>query len=168
MAAAESFYVFLGSQIVSICSDSGGSGSVYHLTGCLKHMHPAEGIRSIVDDRGALERRPKPSSRGVPAACGEGTLDRDYSRPFARNATTPGGFSIYSNVENKCLIQPDTESITVTHIFKKRVEFDTLEACSSGIVFCGSRVTDRLHLLGFRRFWKCLSSHALTKAYAPS
>ena len=57
---SESFYVYLGSQIVSICSDSGGSGSVYHLTGCLKHMHPAEGIRSIVDDRGALERRPKP------------------------------------------------------------------------------------------------------------
>ena len=72
-------YVYLGSQIVSICSDSGGYVSVYHLTGCQKHIHPAEGIRSIVVDRGALERRPKLSSRGVPAACGEGTLDRDFS-----------------------------------------------------------------------------------------
>ena len=147
-AAAESFYVYLGSQIVSICSDSGGSVSVYHLTGCMKHIHPAEGIRSIVDDRGALERRPKPSSRGgVHAACGEGTLDRDYSQPIPRNATSLGGYSFYCNVKNECLIQPETESITVTHIFKKRVEFDTREACSSGIVFCGSRVTDRLHLL---------------------
>ena len=146
-AAAESFYVYLGSLIVSICSDSGGSVSVYHLTGCLKHMHPAEGIRSIVDDRGALERRPKPSSRGVPAACGEGTLDRDYSRPISRNAAALGGYSFYFNVENKCLIQPDTESITVTHIFKKCVEFDTREACSRGMVSYGSRVTVRRHLL---------------------
>ena len=168
MAAAESFYVFFGSQIVSICSNSDGSGNVYHLTGCLKHMHPAEGIRSIVDDRGALERRPKPSSRGVPAACGEGTLDRDYSRPISRNAAALGGYSFYFNVENKCLIQPDTESITVTHIFKKCVEFDTREACSSGIVLCVSRVTDRLNMLGFRRFCECLSSHGLPEAYAPS
>ena len=73
-AAAESFYVYLGSQIVSICSDSGGSGSVYHLVGCPKHMQPAEGIRSIVDDRGALERRPKLSSRGGPPRAAEGRL----------------------------------------------------------------------------------------------
>ena len=78
-AAAESFYVYLGSQIVSLCSDSGSPWSVYHLTGRPQHMPSAAGIRSIVDDRGALERRPKPSSRGVPAACGEGMLDRDYS-----------------------------------------------------------------------------------------
>ena len=160
--------MYLGSQIVSICSDSGGSVSVYHLTGCLKHMHSAEGIRSIVDDRGALERRPKPSSRGVPAACGEGTLDRDYSRPISRNAAALGGYSFYFNVENKCLIQPDTESITVTHIFKKCVEFDTREACSSGIVLCVSRVTDRLNMLRFRRFCECLSSHGLPEAYALS
>ena len=168
MQHSGSFSVDLGSQIVSICSDSGGSGSVYHLMGCLKHMHPAEGIRSIVDDRGALERRPKPSSRGVPAACGEGTLDRDYSRPISRNAAALGGYSFYCNVENKCLIQPETKSITVTHISRKRVEFDTREACSNGIILCVSRVTDRLNMLGFRRFWECLSSHGLPEAYAPS
>ena len=109
-------------------------------------MHPAAGIISIVEDRGALERRPKPSSRGVPAACGEGTLDRDYSRPISRNAAALGGYSFYFNVENKCLIQPDTESITVTHIFKKRVEFDTAKkrashaAAESFYVYLGSQI----------------------------
>ena len=97
----------------------------------------------------------------------EHTYVSDYSRPIARNATAPGGFSISSNVENVCLMQPETESITVTHIFKKRVKFDTRESCSSGIVFCVSRVTDRLHLLGFRRFWECLSSRGPSAAYAP-
>ena len=167
-AAAESFSVYLGSQIVSICSDSGGSWSVYHLTGCQMHIHPAEGIRSIVDDRGALERRPKPSSRGVPAACGEGTLDRDYSQPIARNATSLGGNSIYSNVENKWSRKSATKYIIVTHVFKKRVEIDTREACSNGIVLCVSRVTDRLNMLGFRRFLEFLSSHGLPEAYTPS
>jgi len=54
----------------------------------------------------------------------------------------------------------------VTHIFKKRVEFDTREACNSGIVLCVSRVTDRLHLLGFRRFWECVSSRGVRATYA--
>ena len=62
----------LGSQFVAICSDSGNSGSVYHLMSRPQLMTPAAGIRSIVDDRGALERRPKPSSRRVSAECGNG------------------------------------------------------------------------------------------------
>ena len=81
---------------------------MYHLAACAQHMNPAAGIRLIVDDRGDLERRPKPSSRGVPAACGEGTLDRDYSQPIAQNAMALGGYSFSANVETICLIKPET------------------------------------------------------------
>ena len=103
----------------------------------------------------------------VSAACGEGTLDRDFSRPFDQNTTAPGGYSISCNVGNVCLTHLQTQFIAVTPIFKTRVETDTREAAAADRVLCVSRVTVRLHKLGFWRFWECLSSRGPPAAYAP-